>query len=358
MKKWKIKLACSLVFFIQIQLVLCAQDTKKEEFILHSKDGFDIAGEIEYPNRQGKFPTAILIWGSGPQTRDQEISGSPMFKQIASFLNAKGMAVVRIDKRGCGKSTGSFKAEGSYTTRDLANDISLVYSFVQKHKAVDISRIGLIGHSEGSIIASILGTELPGLNWIIEFGPSAVPGDSITAYQTRLNRLKLGMPSEVSNAIGKVWEKYFRFIKDGYQNDSAYYSIGREFLIAHGLEKDDKRITPAFIDQLLDGYKTPWNQYFFNTDPASFLEKIKIPFLAVFGGDDMETSVNQNLIPMYSALSKSGNKNYRIVILPDEDHFFLRYQDKQMTKHKFGEMKVSARLLNLFADWFKTNRIL
>ena len=201
MKNYSTKVVCTFLFICYFPLIICAQKTKKAEFTIQSNDGIKLSGEVEYPNKPGKFPAAILIWGSGPHTRDQEISGSPMFKQMAAFLIKNGMAVLRMDKRGFGKSQGSAKSEEDYTTKDLANDIKLAYHFLNKQSYVDSTKVGLIGHSEGSIIAAMLGAEEPGLDWIIVFGPSAVPGDSIIAEQTRQNRIKLGMSQEISNAI-------------------------------------------------------------------------------------------------------------------------------------------------------------
>ena len=332
-------------------ITLFAQKTIKEEVTLNSPAGIRLSGELEYPAKGRKFPAAILIWGNGPHTRDAAISGSPSFKQMADYLVKKGMAVLRMDKRGFGRSTGKFTSEGNYTTKDLADDIRLAYTFLNKHVAVDSNRVGLIGHSEGSIIASILAAEDTGIDWIIVYGVAAVRGDAIVAEQSRLNRQRLGISKDTSEAIGKVWERYFQFLKSGNTDDSVYYSIGRDFLIAHGLDKDDKRITHAFIDQLLSGYKTAWNRSFLKTDPGEFFQKVQAPVLAVFGADDKQTSIEQNLLPLHKALSNSGNQNYRIVILADEDHFFLRYQDQQLTKHKPGEMKISERLLKVFHEW-------
>ena len=278
MKKWNIKTLIKLLFFCLFLQAGHAQDMLNEEFILSTPDGIQLSGEIEYPDRPGKFPTAILIWGNGPHTRDVEISGSPTFKQIAKALCEHGMAVARIDKRGFGKSTGTFTSEGNYTTRDLANDIKVVYSYINNHPAVDTSKVGLIGTSEGSIIATMLAAEEPGLDWVIVYGPAAVPGDIIVAEQSKLNRKKLGMQETTSEAVGKVWTKFLRFVKNGYQNDSTYYAIGREFLLAHGMEEDDERINNEFIDQLLDAYLTPWNEYFYNYDPAGDLKKNSSPF--------------------------------------------------------------------------------
>ena len=334
-----------------LALVICAwfwtglsqNTTIREEFTLVVNDSLKLAGEIEYPRETGEYPAALLIWGSGPHTRDQEISGTPMFKQISEALVSEGMVVMRLDKRGYGKSTGKFRSEDNYTTRDLANDIKMAYQFLNAHKAVDRTKVGLIGHSEGSIIASMLCAEDKSIDWTILFGPSAVSGKEIELAQGQYNRSKLGMTEEISEAVGEVWTDYIEFIKDGYQNDSVYYEIGKSFLMAHGLEKNDERITPEFIDQLLDGYKTPWYQYFYSHDNARNIEQIKIPLLAILGGADNHTTVELHLSPLYRALRKAGNKDYKIVVLGDEDHFFFRYKGERMDKHVPGEMKMSEQ---------------
>lgn len=348
--KLNIKIASLLAFLIPF-VNLYSQSTIKEEFTLHTAGGIELSGEINFPERGSKFPAAILIWGNGPHTRDQEISKSPSFKQIADHLCSKGMAVLRMDKPGFGKSTGRFTSEGNYTTRDLADDIKLAYDHLNKHPKIDTGKIGLIGHSEGSIIASMLAAEIPGIDWLIVYGVPAVRGDSIIAEQTRLNRQRLGISKEVSDAVGKVWERYFQFIESGSTDDSAYYAIGRDFLIAHGMDKDDKQITHKFIDQLLSGYKSQWNRYFLNLNAGEFFKKVHVPVLAVFGSNDEQTSSQQNMLPLLNALLASGNKQYRVAVLSDEDHFFLRYEDKLVAKHQPGKMQVSGRLLKLMSDW-------
>jgi pimeloyl-ACP methyl ester carboxylesterase len=354
-----IKLIVSVFLLITFSNNAFSQKTIKEEFTLPAADGIQLAGEIEYPNKAGKFPAAILIWGNGPHTRDEEISGTPIFKQIAEELLKEDMVVLRMDKRGFGKSTGeNITSEGNYTTQDLADDVKLAYDLLNKHKSVDTTRVGLIGHSEGTMIASILSAEDKSIDWIIAFGPVAVSGQKVVVEQMELNRKRLGMSDEVSTNISKVWDKYVEFVKDGYKNDSIYYAIGREFLVAHGLDENDERITNEFINQLLDGYKTPWNQYFFLNNNAENLEKVQVPFLAIFGGKDDQTTVDLNLVPLNNALSKAENKNYKIVVLADEDHYFFRYKGERMEKHKFGEMKMSVKFLTTIKEWLTAEGII
>ena len=335
-----------------------AQTILKEEFSLTTEAGDTLAGEITFPNKKGKFPAAILIWGSGPHTRDQVISGSPIFQQMGSVLNDEDVVVMRMDKRGYGKSTGDFRSEDNYTTRDLANDVLMAYNYLNQHHAVDTTKVGLIGHSEGSIIASILAAETSSIDWLILFGPSAVSGKEIELAQGRVQREKLGLSTEVSRAVEKVWERYIEFIKSGYQNDSLYYDIGKDFLMAHGLDEEDERITPAFINQLLDGYKTPWYQHFYATDNGVYLGKIKIPILGIFGGADQHTSVDLHLLPFYQALQRAQNTRYKIIVLADEDHFFFRFQGNRMEKHQFGEMRMSERFLTSIKNWLRAENII
>lgn|GEM_PF-7039570 len=333
------------------------QSTLQEEFSLVTPAGDTLAGEIAYPNREGKFPAAILIWGSGPHTRDQVISGSPIFKQISEALIAQDIAVMRLDKRGYGNSNGDYRSEDNYTTRDLADDISLAYNYLNQHVVVDTTKVGLIGHSEGSIIASMLAAEDPSIDWLILFGPSAVSGKEIELAQGRVQREKLGMSAEISKAVEQVWERYIDFIISGYKDETLYYQIGRDFLIAHGLDQNDERITPTFIDQLLDAYQTPWYQYFYATDNRIYLEKIKIPVLGVFGGADQHTSVALHLLPFYQALERAQNTQYKIIVLADEDHFFFRFQGNRMEKHQFGEMRMSERFLSSIKNWLRAEYI-
>ncbi|MEM7087277.1 MAG: alpha/beta hydrolase [Bacteroidota bacterium] len=346
------------LLFLSSYSVIAQDITIKEEVSISVNDSLTLAGEIEYPNKEGKFPAAILIWGSGPHTRDQSISETPIFKQISNFLVAKDMVVMRMDKRGYGKSTGNFRSEDNYTTRDLANDINLAYQYLNRHSMVDTTKIGLIGHSEGSIIASMLGAEDKSIDWMILFGPTGVSGKEIELEQRAYEREKLGMSKEVGDALSEVWKEYIEFIKSGYKNDTLYYDIGKRFLMAHGLEENDDRITPELIDQLLDGFKTKWYQYFYGNDNSKHLEKISIPLLAIMGGADKHTSVKLNFEPLYNALEKANNKMYKIVILADNDHFFFKYNGKRLEKHRPGEMKMSDEFRETIISWLETTGII
>lgn len=345
-----------LLFFLKTE----AQNFSSKEVTIKTPDtSVTLAGTLLTPKGKGHFPAILLIQGNGPHTRDDSISGSPLFKQFAEYFAEKGAVVLRVDKRGFGKSTGNVtRSEGNYTTLDLAKDFTSAYEFLNKQPLVDTARVGVIGHSEGGLISSILASQLTDLDWIVTVASPAVRGDSIVAEQSRFNRKQLGMDVKTSVAIDKVWLEYLQFIKDGYSSETEYLNIGKQFLMAHGLPEDDSRITPKFIDQLLDEYKSPWYKYYFATDPADFIKSIDIPYLGIFGGNDDQVTVEQNLVPLHKTLSSANNKVYKIVVLSDEDHFFARCKDQRLKKHEYGKMELSSRLLKTIEAWLLDQKIL
>lgn len=320
-------------------------DTISEEFSIKTKDNIILKGVIEYPKAKEKLPAVVLIWGNGPHTRDQKISKTSMFKIISDYLTSKGVVVMRFDKRGFGESSIKYKSsESDYTTLDLKDDVQIAIEKLKQHPKVDTTRIGLIGHSEGAMIASILASENK-VNWNIQIAPPAVSGIEIDEEQSRKNRIKLGIPDSTSVDIEKAFKIYRNFIKKDFANDSIHYALGKKFLIAHGLKENDERITPDLIDQFLSGFRNKWQQGFYRLDMRTYHSKIKIPTLAIFGSHDENVPIDQNLHELNTSLKKAQNDNYEIIVLPESDHFFLTYKGKRLEKHKLGEMIVSQRLL-------------
>ncbi|MCB0277976.1 MAG: alpha/beta fold hydrolase [Calditrichaeota bacterium] len=340
----KILILLSVIYYGASSLY--TQSDLVHQFSVKTSDGLIIAGEIDYPQVKQNGELILLIAGNGPHTRDMQTSGVAVFKILADKLLKKGYLVVRFDKRGFGKSSGSYTdSETDYTTNDLKNDVQKVIDYVKKKEKIKSDKIGIIGHSEGAIIAAMLAADYPDLGWSILIAPAAISGKEIVIGQKRRNQKRMGITEDLSVQICQVLDEYFEFVKDGYQSDSLYYAIGRRFLLAHGLDKDDSRINHTFIDQLIDAYKSKWYQYFFKLNPSDYLEKIKSPLLAIYGAEDNQVTVEENLIPLYQALKRSKNKQFQLTILPDEDHFFLRFHGERLEKHKFEQMEISNQLV-------------
>ena len=126
--------------------------------------GIKLAGALTVPRSGGPFPAVLLITGSGPQDRDETILGHKPFLVLADYLSRRGIAVLRVDDRGVGGSTGK---TSEATSADLAEDVLAGVAFLQSRKEIDPSRIGLLGHSEGGIIAPLVASRSRDVAFIV-----------------------------------------------------------------------------------------------------------------------------------------------------------------------------------------------
>ncbi|MBK7869899.1 MAG: alpha/beta fold hydrolase [Saprospiraceae bacterium] len=351
MKSNHIILLTFLSLFLFVQSVYNQSNSSflQEEITVYNKAAnITLSGTFSRPAAKGKYPTVLLIWGNGPHTRDMVISGSPVFKQLADSLNQAGYAVLRMDKRGFGKSTGpKGDSEGVTTTFDLLDDMQYSYHFLQSRNDVDTSKIGLFGHSEGATIAPMLASREPSVKFVMILCPPAVPGDSIFLAQRIHNMRELGMQETVIPKVYEEWKRLVAFIEADFSDDATYYQIGIDFLVAHGLEKE--KATHEFVDQVIDAFRMPWYQQFFRIDPAEYLSQLKMPVLAIFGTNDTEVTTEQNLLPMTHALT--GNPDNQITVLNEHDHFFILHKGQMLKKHKFGEMEFSSATWQTMKNW-------
>ncbi|MGB4845644.1 MAG: alpha/beta fold hydrolase [Ferruginibacter sp.] len=341
-------------FFISVSF--CRETVKtseiNEDIFIKTSDGkYILSGELKVPAGKGKFPVVILIPGNGPHTRHYSISGSAVFDQLAEFFIEQHIAVLQIDKRGFGKSTGPSTSEDSTTTFDLADDVESWVKYLQGRNEINNAGIGLLGHSEGSLIASIVASSKPDIKWVIMMAGPAVQGDKIFLEQRKTMMQRNGqINGDTMVAVLKEFERLVNFIKtDDYRDKQKFYAIGHDFIVAHGVAESE--ISNKFIDKVLDAYPTAWYHRFFNIDPTDYISKIKVPVLVVFAGNDLQVTLQQNILPLSSAVNNGDNKNVLISVLPGLDHFFLTYDGKTITKHVYGKMKIASSLLNTIQQW-------
>jgi pimeloyl-ACP methyl ester carboxylesterase len=310
--------------------------------------GYRMAGTLSFPAKKGKCPAVILVWGTGPHTRDEEISKFPTFKIIADYFNQIGYAVLRIDKRGFGISEGpKGESETVTTTADLESDIRSGLQFLKKRPNIDTANIGMVGHSEGAWIAEMIAAKDTSVRWLALLGSPVISNEDIRTNQMCANLLRLGAKPEVVEKVRPQIVRYLDFIKSGYADDSLYYAIGRDFLSAHGVPEKD--ITKKFIDQLLDGFKTPWYQYFLSGTPADIIKQLKMPVYFIYGSEDEEVTPATNLLPLLDAIRQSGNTHMSVTILSGLDHFF---EVKTPTGWALSDM-----LCPTIGFWLRTNKI-
>ena len=165
----------------------------KEEEVKFSNGDITFAGTLTLPLKEGKHPAAILITGSGPQNRDENILGFKIFKIIAEHLSANGIAVLRYDDRGVAESTG--KSVDESTSEEFAEDVSAAMEFLKRRSDINAEQIGLIGHSEGGIVAPLTASKRTDVAYIVSIAGTGVNGAEIILEQTKLISLANGEDS-------------------------------------------------------------------------------------------------------------------------------------------------------------------
>src|SRR5665647_820336 len=156
----------------------------------NTKDKITLAGTLTLPKKEGKFPVVVLITGSGPQNRDEELMGHKPFLVLSDYLTRNGIAVLRYDDRGTFASTGDFKKA---TTNDFATDVESAVRYLKTRKEIDQKHIGLIGHSEGGIIAPIVAVNCKDVSFIVLMAGTAIPGSELLLLQQGLIGRGMGM---------------------------------------------------------------------------------------------------------------------------------------------------------------------
>jgi pimeloyl-ACP methyl ester carboxylesterase len=308
--------------------------------------GIALAGTLTLPKGEGPFPAALLIAGSGPQDRDQSLANHRPFLLIADALTRKGIAVLRYDKRGVGKSTGN---PDTATTMDLAADSQAALAFLKSRKEIDGSRIGLIGHSEGAIIAPYLGGHSKEVKWLVLLAAPATTGE-----RTLLNQSEL---------IGRAGGLSDEQLEPSLAFDQAAYALVRkekdsnalaEKLVALVKESGlDAALPPATLETQLRMLASPWFRFFLDYDPLPNLKTMSCPVLALYGQKDLQVSAKANLPLLQKALHDAMNTHAETRELPELNHLFQHAYTGTPAEYAAIEETFSPEALTLIVDWVK-----
>nr|WP_303657422.1 alpha/beta hydrolase [Asticcacaulis aquaticus] len=270
--------------------------------------GVTLSGTYSAPRGKGPFPTVILIAGSGPNTRDEAVAGHKVFLVWADALNKAGIAVLRYDKRGVGASTGDYKAA---TTADFAADAGAAVTWLKARK--DVGAIGLVGHSEGGIIAPIVANREPAVRFIVLMAGGGVRGDQILITQQTLIGRANGMTEDNLAQVAAANRRiYDALISNPVDTEARVRAVVETEL---PLSTD-----PKVVDSVVKPLVAPWMKYFIAYDPAPELRKVRVPVLALIGGKDLQVAASDNLPAMTAALK--GNKSATVRELPGLNHLF------------------------------------
>ena len=316
------------------------------------KAGVRLAGTLTLPRTPGPHPAVLLITGSGPQDRDESIMGHRPFLVIADYLTRRGLAVLRVDDRGVGQSTGKFQGA---TTADFAGDVRAGVDFLKTHKRIDPQQIGLIGHSEGAIIAPMLASESSDIAFVVMLAGAGVTGEEILLEQRYLINRVMGMPADMAKKENEIERYILDTVTQEHDAAAAERKI-REGIakMSAGLSEDQRKAENAMIAQLelqMKTVTTPWFRAFLAYDPRPALEKVKVPVLAMNGELDLQVPPKQNLPAVAAALEAGGNADYEIVKLPHLNHLFQTAKTGSPMEYPRIEETFAPAALEVMGEW-------
>jgi len=320
------------------------------ELNLRATDGALLAGTLTLPEGSGPFPAALLVSGSGAQDRDETIFGHKPFWVIADYLARRGIATLRLDDRGVGESQGDFTTA---TTLDFAADAESALGFLKGYPGIDPGKIGIIGHSEGGIIAVMTASKLPELAFAVLLAGPGVSGEELLYQQQAALAEAYGLGPEVIQGARAINEALYKVAKrpDTAENlREELISVSLSFLPADADETVKARAgqeAGLVADQLL----SPWLRTFLVLDPQAYLRDLKLPVLAMNGTKDLQVPYGENLRAIRQALEEAGNTSYSIIELPGLNHLFQNAKTGLPDEYSQIEESFSETALQNMGDW-------
>lgn len=320
----------------------------------NQKANISLAGTLTLPKKEGVFPVVILISGSGPQNRDEELLGHKPFLVISDYLTKNGIAVLRYDDRGVGLSKGEFKTA---TTADFATDVESAIAYLKTRKEINQKQIGLIGHSEGGLIAPMVASKSKDVSFIVLLAGTGIQGDKLLLLQQELiARVNGTSDTDIKKSIQNN-SKLFEMVVNSNDNQKLITDLTNQINeilknetsaeIPNGMTKE------AYVSLQVNQITSPWMLHFLKYNPAVALEKVRCPVLAVNGEKDLQVPPKENLTAIKNALKKGGNKNVTTIEFPNLNHLFQESKTGSPAEYAAIEQTFSPTALIEITKWIK-----
>lgn len=344
----------------EIQPLYFAQHPKKpypyqviDMTFLGKNTNLTYGATLTIPQNKKKYPLAILISGTGQHDRDYTYMGRQFFTVLADELARKGIASLRVDDRGIGKTTGDFKES---TTGDFADDVDAQIAYLKSDKNIDASHIGLIGHSEGGMIASIVSSRNKNVKFMVSLSGVGVSGLEMLNLQ---NTAILKSYKFTDKVVSKQMEMYnilFKAVYDTKATDSVTPVLQlkldqwraaqdsttlKEIHMWGGREKD-------FMYRYGKDAERKWYRYSIHYDPKDYLPKIDIPVFAVNGEKDIQVPAQENLESFKKYLK---SKDVTTRIYPNLNHMYQHCITCTQSESKEIEEVFSPEVLDDISKW-------
>ena len=334
-----------------------------EDIIYYSENkSIEYGATITYPKDGKQHAAILLITGSGPQNRDEEIFGHKPFAVVADYLTRKGYVVMRVDDRGVGKTTG--KHTGA-TSADFARDANLALDYLKKKKYVDKSKLGIWGHSEGGAIAPIVANQRKDIDFLILM---AAPGVKVTELMTEQNEALLkssGMPDEYVKAYVALYKDIVTILVDSKTQPEAakkMHELMHEWrgktdsaVVVKITGITDEYTETRFSNEFLKLMEDPWMMYFLRYDPQLELKNLSAKVLALNGDKDVQVISKTNLQGIEASLKESKSKVYNLHEIKGVNHLFQECKTCTVLEYGQLEQTIKPAVLDIVGAWLDKN---
>jgi pimeloyl-ACP methyl ester carboxylesterase len=332
----------------------------RSEEVTYLNGDIALAGTLTIPEGSGPFPAALLVTGSGPQNRDEELLGHKPFLVLSDHLTRAGIAVLRVDDRGVGGSSGSTMTS---TSEDFAGDAIAGIRFLCGRQEVDPERVGIIGHSEGGLIGPLAASRSKEVAFVVMLAGTGVPGGDVILRQSEAIRRADGAEERSIAFELKLLRRSFELSAAG--ADSAAFRQALEETAAADLAAlDDSPASQALRPKLeairdatlgaVHGIGTPWFRYFLTYDPRPALRGLRVPVLVLNGEKDLQVIADQNVPEIEKALQEAGNKDVTVRRFPGLNHLFQPAGSGSPAEYASIETTIDPPVLEAIISWIQS----
>jgi pimeloyl-ACP methyl ester carboxylesterase len=336
-----------------------AQDPKdfpykqEEVSFTNTKGGDKLSGTLTIPSDGKISKVVVLITGSGPQNRNEELFNHRPFLVWSDWLTRKGIAVLRYDDRGIAKSTGDFSAA---TTADFADDAEAAVNYLKGRPDMKSALIGLMGHSEGGLIAPIVASRNKAVKFVILLAGPGVSSEQLMQKQSADQMQLMGASQTAIVQAEASNQKIYNLINQNKNLSAAEFKIKADTLLyqvarAFSPGTLGNQTADEFVKAKSPSINSPWFRYFMTINPDDYLAKVSCPLLAVNGTLDKQVNSTQNLAGIQASMEKSGNKQYKIVPLTGLNHLLQKATTGSLAEYGQIEETINPVALQTVSDW-------
>jgi pimeloyl-ACP methyl ester carboxylesterase len=314
--------------------------------------GVTLAGTLTIRRGDGPFPAVILISGSGAQDRDETLFEHKPFLVLADSLTRRGIAVLRVDDRGVGGSSGG---RATATSEDYAGDVRAGIAYLKSRAEINGKAIGLIGHSEGGIIAPLVAAESADVAFVVLMAGTGLPGDDVLVSQLGLILKASGVAQDKLEKSLDTQRRLVAVAKNETDKKKAMEAMqailreSRDELPEK--ERDEFDQSKQALDGQLRQLGSPWFRFFLTFDPRPTLARVRCPVLALCGEKDLQVAPRENLAAIEAALKSGGNDRVTIKELAGLNHLFQSSATGLPADYAKIEETIAPSVLGLIGDW-------